>query len=428
MAPFSRPEAARRRGDAGRTARPPSAGGALAAGRRGGPGAGERALGLYVGIPFCRAKCSFCNFASGAFPAALMGRYVAAVEHEIRRTVAGAPALPVAADSVYCGGGTPTLLAPGDFAALLRALRRGFAIAPGAEITCEAMPGTLSDAVCAGLAAAGVNRVSLGVQTWLAAEARKVGRGHTPEGIQADLERLRGHGIGNLSLDLIAGLPGQTAASWRESVRRTIAAGVPHVSVYLFELDEESRLGAELLSGGRRYHAAEMPDPDATADWYAWAAGALARAGLEQYEISNFARAGFASRHNEGYWLRRPYLGFGLDAHSFLRQPVPRRWGNTAGMDEYLGALEAGRWPRREETALTPQQELEEALFLGLRRNAGLEWQALVRAFGAEPVAAKRPVAAAMADAGWLRESAGRIALTPRGRLFSNEVFARFLA
>lgn len=387
------------------------------------------AWGVYVAIPFCRAKCSFCNFASGVFPAELQAPYLTALGREIALTLAAeAPAGPPPVDSMYWGGGTPSLLPPERIRALAALLRRHFTLAPGAEFTCEAMPGTVSGAVCEALAAAGVNRVSLGVQTWEAGEARQVGRRHTPAAILADLARLRQAGIANLNLDLIAGLPGQTTATWRESVERTIAGGVPHVSVYLFELDEDSRLGAEVLAGGRRYGAAAMPDADATADWYAWAAERLGAAGLRQYEISNFARAGQESRHNERYWLRRPYLGFGVEAHSFLRQPAPRRWGNTAELQTYLDELGAGRLPRAEASALSAEQELEEAFFLGLRRNAGIAWRALEREFGAAPVQSKMPAAAEMAAAGLLRQRAGRLALTDRGRLLANEVFTRFLA
>lgn len=397
-------------------------------GRRTRPADGDP-LGVYLAVPFCRAKCSFCNFSSGVFPPAVVARYLAALRRELALSLeALAAAGPPAADSVYLGGGTPTLLPAQDLLALMAALRQAFAIAPGAEITCEAMPGTVCGAICAALAETGVSRVSLGVQTWSPAEAGRLGRRQTPEAIHADVERLRRAGIASLNLDLIAGLPGQTEATWRDSVRQTVATGVPHVSIYLFELDQDSRLGKEILAGGRRYHAAEMPDPDATADWYEWAIETLAAAGIEQYEISNFARPGFESRHNQRYWLRRPYLGFGLDAHSFLRQPVQRRWGNSGGMSEYLGQLAAGRLPRCEDGRVEPRQALEEALFLGLRRNAGVEWRGLEREFGQEAVASKRETAAELSGHGWLRDDGQRVALTPQGRLLSNEVFARFIA
>lgn len=413
------------------------------------PGAGEP-WGIYAAVPFCRAKCSFCNFASGVFSPALWPRYLAALEREVGLTLAAvAPGTRPVVDTIYCGGGTPTLLAPADLMALAETLRGSFSVAAEAEFTCEAMPGTVDAAVCAAMAEAGINRVSLGVQSWLPEEARRVGRNHSPASIHSDLARLRACGLGNLSLDLIAGLPRQTAASWRESVRRTVDSGVPHVSVYLFELDAESRLGGEILAGGTRYGAAEMPDPDETADWYEAAAETLGQAGLAQYEISNFARPGFASRHNERYWLRRPYLGFGLEAHSFLRaggavdpiRPSPAgaasfdagsgsalRWGNTAAMEEYLAAVEAGRRPVEQQMTLTPAQQLEEALFLGLRRNAGVEWAALREEFGDEPVESKQVVAAELAAAGCLDDRNGQVALTARGRLLANEVFERFLA
>jgi len=316
-------------------------------------------------------------------------------------------------DSLYWGGGTPTLLPPAAFTEIVAAIRANFEVAPTAEHTVEVAPGTLTPATLDALRHAGVNRLSFGVQSFHDEELRAVGRLHRRATIADDLARARAAGISNLSLDLIAGLPHQTPATWRDSVEGAIASGVQHLSIYMLEVDEDSRLGNELLAGGVRYHAHSVPDEDQVADAYEWAVATLAAAGFEQYEISNFARPGFASFHNEGYWLRRPYLGAGLDAHSFF---ASRRWANPDALDPYLTPLRAGVLPRSTPAAVSPQAATEEHYFLGLRRNQGVI---------ADP--ADRRIAPLVAD-GLLAWNGPRIALTPRGRLLSNRVFTEFLA
>jgi oxygen-independent coproporphyrinogen-3 oxidase len=240
-----------------------------------------------------------------------------------------------------------------------------------------------------------------------------------------DLERVRAVGMRNLSIDLIAGMPHQTAASWQESLEVLAAAGVEHASIYMLEIDEDSRLGRELLAGGPRYQARTVPSEELTADLYQSAIAFLGQNGLRQYEISNFARSGCQSRHNLKYWRRQPYLGFGLDAHSMLRTPLGSalRFSNTAVLAEYL------RGPEDAEKVhpLTPSEELEEAWFLGLRLHEGVAWQALAAEFGPDPVETFLPVVRELCDLDLLNDEAGVVRLTPRGVLFSNEVFARFL-
>ena len=375
--------------------------------------------GLYVALPFCRAKCSYCNFASGVFPLRRQEEYCRALIRELELTLAGLGGGRLLVDTMYWGGGTPTLLVPACLAALAEEIRVRVVVHPGAEFTVEAMPGTLDDEILGVLAAAGVNRVSLGVQSFHEAEARAVGRLHTQAAVLADLERLRRRGLANVNLDLIAGLPHQTLASWRASLAAAIDTGVPHISVYLLEIDEDSRLGREVLAGGGRYHAPAVPNDDLAAEAYEIACAELARAGLRQYEISNFARPGFESRHNERYWLRRPYLGLGLEAHSMAAVGGRmRRWGNHDGFEAYLAALAAGRLPRAEDSQVSDVGQRQEALFLGLRRNQGVQAAA---AAGFEPEVEE------LEAAGLLAREAGRIALTPRGRLLANEVFVRFV-
>ncbi len=286
-------------------------------------------LGIYISVPFCRTKCSFCNFASGVFSAAIFERYVAQVGSDIAAAEQTAMQLGGAierqVDSIYFGGGTPSVLAPDQLERVFQAVRESFDIEPAAEITVECAPGTISDEILEALLRCGVNRVSLGVQSFVDKECSSVGRLHTRHTTLADIARLRAHGIGNISVDLIAGLPHQTPESWDLSLTETLATGVPHISVYMLEVDEDSRLGSELLAGGSRYHAHHVPDDDLTADLYLIACERLEKTGVLQYEISNFARPvthGIGlrnSRHNLKYWTRQPYLGFGVDAHSMLR-------------------------------------------------------------------------------------------------------------
>src|SRR5215813_3538261 len=279
-------------------------------------------LGIYISVPFCRSKCTYCNFASGVFSAAQMGQYVDRLiaDAGAARAVAAehGAELPESADSIYLGGGTPSLLPPDELKRLFVALRQDFLIGRDAEITVECAPGTLTEEIIAALKDCGVNRVSLGVQSFVDQEAASVARLHTRQKTLADIARLRAAGISNINVDLIAGLPHQTRESWRDSLNQAIETGVPHLSVYMLEVDEDSRLGRELIAGGTKYHAHFVPDDDLTAGFYETACERLNDAGIAQYEISNFARAGFESRHNLKYWTRQPYLGFGVDAHSML--------------------------------------------------------------------------------------------------------------
>ena len=297
-------------------------------------------LGLYISIPFCRTKCSYCNFASDVFSKSAYENYVARLLEDIANSRQLATGLGCTydetADSIYLGGGTPSILEAAQLRRIFAAVRGHFAVTPDAEITVECAPGTLTPALIETLLQCGVNRVSLGVQSFVDREAQSVGRLHKRATVLEEIGRLRAAGLANINIDLIAGLPHQTAESWAFSLSETIATGVPHASVYMLEVDEDSRLGRELIAGGARYHAHFVPDDDATADFYQQACEMLASAGIAQYEISNFARTAMhskngelqsnESRHNLKYWTRQPYLGFGVDAHSMLELPV---WGRA---------------------------------------------------------------------------------------------------
>jgi oxygen-independent coproporphyrinogen-3 oxidase len=278
------------------------------------------------------------------------------------------------------------------------------------------------------LVAAGVNRVSLGVQSFIDREAASSGRLHNRAVVLADVMRLRAARICNLNVDLIAGLPGQTFASWEESLMVLAAladAGVPHASVYMLEVDQDSRLGREVLSAGKRYHADLVPSDDAIAQMYTQSIERLNTAGLEQYEISNFCRPGFQSRHNLRYWRRRPYLGLGLDASSMLAANEDHRILRSTTTDD-LTAYLAGAEPV-ETTWLTPAQQHEEAWFLGLRLNAGVDVAAVQREFGAAMVESALKVVVRLVEAGLLVSDGKTVRLTAQGRLLSNNVFQEFL-
>jgi oxygen-independent coproporphyrinogen-3 oxidase len=397
-------------------------------------GLANRALGIYVSIPFCRSKCTYCNFASGVYPAGEHGRYVDRLIADLRGAgpwAAGAGVnLPRRVDTVYLGGGTPSLLEPELLTTLFSALRAEFNVDPDAEITMECAPGQLADATLEAMVACGVSRVSLGVQSFVDREAQVSGRLHNRMVVESDLRRLRVAGITNLNLDLIAGLGGQTPASWEQSLDALLAAEPPHASVYMLEVDEDSRLGREMLSGGGRYYAQLVPTDDAIARMYQRAIERLQEAGLAQYEISNFSAPRFHSRHNLRYWRRCPYLGVGLDASSALYAsdcaddgaPSVLRAKTTDELYEYLAG------PKIEEASwLSHAQQFEEAWFLGLRLNAGVSLAALEQEFGAELLDPALRVVARLADEALVTSSGGRVTLTPRGRLLSNDVFQEFL-
>jgi oxygen-independent coproporphyrinogen-3 oxidase len=351
-------------------------------------------------------------------------------------------------DSIYLGGGTPSVLAPRQLERIFCALRKQFDVDPASEVTVECAPGTITDDILEALLACGVNRVSLGVQSFVDQETSSVGRLHTREVTLTDIASLRASGIGNISLDLIAGLPHQTQQSWDASIAETIATGVPHVSVYMLEVDEDSRLGNELLAGGSRYHAHYVPDDDLTADLYLAACERLESGGLQQYEISNFARPvthGIGlrdSRHNLKYWRRQPYLGLGVDAHSML--PASHelraqgfeavRFSTPDSLEGYSkrfrdsdSSLDRAQDLLRSRTLVDWQAALEESFFLGLRMNRGVALADLEKQFGSDVIEEYESVIGELVGANLLTDLEGRLQLTSRGRLLSNEVFGRFI-
>ncbi|HWR16492.1 MAG TPA: radical SAM family heme chaperone HemW [Terriglobales bacterium] len=387
-------------------------------------------LGIYISIPFCKTKCSYCNFASGVFSKQVFRRYVDRIVADISASERLAAQVggewEREADSIYLGGGTPTLLEPEQLKRIFEAVRNTFTVEPNAEVTVECAPGTLTHEVIETLLDCGVNRVSLGVQSFIDKEASSVARLHTRQVTLEEIERLRSAGITNISIDLIAGLPHQTRESWEQSLSQTIGTGVPHASVYMLEVDEDSRLGRELIAGGTRYHAHHVPDDDLTADLYERAVESLNGAGVCQYEISNFARDVWQSKHNLKYWTRQPYFGFGVDAHSMLPAPTGTgldavRFATSDNLEQYVSGATV------ETTPISLDAAIEEAFFLGMRTVRGVELEELAERYGTAANIAFREELAEMAEVGLIEVEDGYVRLTARGRLVSNEVFSRLI-
>ena len=385
-------------------------------------------LGLYLSIPFCKAKCSFCNFASDAFPPERMAEYVEQICTEIVSSHSFAAThgmeLPGEVDSIFLGGGTPSLLDPGQMLRIFRTLRENFQVSEGAEITVEAAPGQICERMLDALLECGVNRMSLGVQSFVDAEARAVGRKHTALQCLTEIRRLREAGIHNLSVDLIAGLPHQTSTSWVETLQEAVVSAVDHVSVYMLEVDEDSRLGRELIGPGVRYGANAAPDESLVVEMYLRACETLTTAGLQQYEISNFARRGHRSSHNCKYWTRAPYLGFGLDAHSMLQAQTSStvRFANGDDLDLYL----AGGTSRDLEH-VSRLAAWEETVFLGLRLVDGLAMADLRSSYPRVWIDSLLAAARTFGREGLMGIESDRIFLTQRGRILSSSIFGELL-
>jgi oxygen-independent coproporphyrinogen-3 oxidase len=366
--------------------------------------------GVYISYPFCAQKCTYCNFASGVFPRELEPRYVDALIAEITaHEWAWTP------ETVYLGGGTPRGLANHDLQRILEAIPSD--TTGGArwkEATIEVAPGTITVERAAAWVRAGINRVSLGVQSFVQRELARTGRKHTAEIVEREIITLRSAGLTNINIDLIAGLPGQTRASWGESLSWIERLQPPHVSVYMLEVDEDSRLGSEVLLNGKRYGAPDVPSDELTAELYETAVEFLDRVGIHRYEISNCARPGSESLHNLKYWKMEPYAGFGADAHSF---DGALRGQNVESPSDYVARIQSAQSARLDATFANAA---EERFFVGLRLTQGIQ------PLAEEWLRFEQPIARFIAD-GLLARDGSRLRLTDRGVLFSNEVFAEFI-
>ena len=374
-------------------------------------------LGIYIHIPFCESKCSYCHFVSMPLQEFDVCRYIKAVLREMELFCASRTKREEA-DSIYFGGGTPSLL-PADFIGeILESCRRLFAVADDCEISLEANPGTLSAAKAESYRRSGVNRVSVGAQSFDAGELASIGRRHTPAMIAGSVDCLRENGFRAINLDLMLGLPLQTAASWRQTLALDGLA-VSHLSVYMLDLDDVCPLQSMVQSG-----AVRLPEEDLVSDLYLETLDFLASQGYAQYEISNFAHPGYECRHNLKYWMREPVQGFGLASHSFDGKT---RLANFSQMDEYLRAIEAGRAPVSWRRPVTEEQALEETLFLGLRLNRGVDWGRLIDLAGRQRMKKYEGPLEELSGRGWVEWNGSTVRLTPAGMLLSNEIFQLFV-
>jgi oxygen-independent coproporphyrinogen-3 oxidase len=374
-------------------------------------------LGLYLHIPFCAAICNYCNFNRGLFDAELKGRYVDALIAEIDQ--AGASGEAAAADSIFFGGGTPSLLEPSEIAQIIQACARAFDIAAEREVTIEANPETVTTARLRGYRDAGVNRVSFGVQSFREDELKRLSRLHTADRARLAVREARAAGFDNVSLDLMMWLPEQRLADWLESVDAAIAAGPDHLSLYLLELYPNAPLRDEMA----RARWSQAPDEDAEA-MYLTAMERLDAAGYAQYEISNVAKPGRQSRHNLKYWQDGEWIGFGCGAHS-TRDGV--RWKNVSATEEYIQRVRRGESTRTDERRLPPDERLGDALFTGLRLSEGVDLAAVRHRYAVDVWERYGSQLESFLDAGCLVHEGTRLRLTRRGMLLAHEVMAVFV-
>lgn len=386
-------------------------------------------VALYVHVPFCVARCPYCDFvvlpgAAARGPRNRTAEYVDALLVELRLR---APTRPVGLGSVYLGGGTPSLLPAAAVGRVLEAVERSFGIAAGAEVTLEANPGADERGDAAAWRAAGVTRISFGAQSLVAEELRSLGRRHTPADVADAVAEARAVGIASVNLDLLYDVPGQTIASWEQSLDATLALAPDHLSLYALTLDDPD---AEGLTGGAGDHlpvtrgarrwrdrARAAQDDERAADQYALAEERLRAAGLHRYELSNWARPGHESRHNLAYWRRLPYAAIGPGAHAF--DGTTRRW-NAAAFEPWLAALTRDALPPGGSELIDPDAAEAERLILGLRLTEGV-------ATAGDRSERRRAALEWGIGEGLLESGAGRLRLTPRGRLLGNEVFAQLI-
>jgi len=382
---------------------------------------GLAVLGLYIHIPFCQAICSYCNFNRGLLDETLKTRYVDGLEREIGRAASDRPA-----DTIFFGGGTPSLLEPDEVRRLVAACRDAFALAPDAEVTLEANPETVTPRGLAAFREAGVTRVSFGVQSFDGTELARLGRIHSADRARQAVHDAQAAAFLHVSLDLMYWLPGQTATSWRRTVHEAVDLDPDHVSLYLLELYPNAPLREAMAR-----HPEGTSDPswrqaadDEAADMYLDALDTLEAAGFEQYEISNVARPGGWSRHNLKYWQGGNWIGFGCGAHSTVDE---LRWRNVAAPTDYLDRLDAGRAAAVEWQRLSVEDRVAEGLFMGLRLSAGIDEGNFRARYGVEPWAQYRDTLQPLVEEGLMWRRDPGFGLTRRGMLVANEILVMFV-
>ena len=371
-------------------------------------------LGLYIHIPFCSAICNYCNFNRGLFEAGLKDRYVDALLREIEAAATHEPA-----DTIFFGGGTPSLLEPAEIGRLIDACRGAFAVSGDAEITLETNPETSSLERLEQFRAAGVNRVSFGVQSFREEELKRLGRLHSADRARQAAREARAAGLTNVSLDLMMWLPQQTRSHWQESVEALIDVGPEHASLYILELYPNAPLKEDMARAGWSL----APDDDA-AEMYLWSMDRLERAGYRQYEISNVARPGREARHNLKYWRDGEWLGFGCGAHS-TRDGV--RWKNVSATEAYVARVSSGQSLRAEERRMSPEERVEEALFTGLRVRDGIDLVTLRERYGVDVRAAYGEALAPFVSERLVIFEENRLRLSREGMLVANEILQVFV-
>ena len=390
-----------------------------------------QSLAIYVQVPFCASKCSFCNFSSRVESRTIFDRYCDALEQEIDRLPASfgvhglaEEVLLLPVDTVYFGGGTPPLLGAERLRRIVGSLHGRFRAQNGGEFTIEVTPGSADTQFLAQAMSMGMNRLSIGAQTFEDQELRAVGRLHSAADTRELVERARSVGFENISVDLVAGLPHQTHESWQRTLESALRLKPQHISLYLFEIDEKSRLGREVQQGGIRYHAPAVPSEEFMADAYDIGREVLGAEGYIQYEISNFALPGFESRHNLKYWQLAPYVGIGAGAHSFDGM---NRWANEGEARLYIDRLAGMRSPLAGVCKLSPQEQLEEFFFLGLRQVEGVSLEAARKRWGTDLVSRWQGRIEILAQDGLLTATGDNIRLAKTAYLVSNEIFKEFV-
>lgn len=374
------------------------------------------AAGLYVHIPFCSSRCSYCDFATGLYQGELAERYVRALIREIGSSEYRGAVV----DTIYFGGGTPSLLSPSQLDRILTTVHDVFAIDTSAEVTLEINPGSVNTEKLRAFRSLGINRASFGAQTFADAELAKLGRSHSVADTLRTFAELKASGFENISFDLIAGLPGQTLEGWQHNIKQALALHPEHLSFYLLEVHS----GTPLAEHIRRSLQPE-PDDDLAGVMYQWMLEQAADAGYEHYEISNLCRPGFQSRHNVKYWTGAPYYGFGCSAHSY--DGASKRWSNQRDVLKYAELVESGTTPVVQEQQLSREDVRAEALFLGMRMMRGIDMHAFSETFGVDLRDEYGADLDRFCKAGLLEFDGDLMRLTRNGALLSNEVFAAFV-
>ncbi|MEW5974872.1 MAG: radical SAM family heme chaperone HemW [Acidobacteriota bacterium] len=384
------------------------------------------ALGVYVHVPFCATKCDFCHFSSGVYSQKLIDPYFQAVRQEIRNCAEILHSLnvhpikgPLCVDSVYIGGGTPTLVPPQHLGEIMRVLRETFELAPETETTLEANPGTLDADKISWYRDMGVNRISMGVQSFQDDLLRAIGRSHSVADAVETYSLLRSEGFSNISLDLIAGLPGQTAVHWEQNLDAVCHLRPDHLSLYLLEIHERTRFGKRYREDGSN----GLPAEEEVEEFYLRAVQNLASAGYHHYEISNFSRPGRESQHNLKYWTDQPYLGFGCSAHSYLS----KRWSNQAQPSRYVEEIRQNGQAVESCLELSVAQRVEETLFLGLRLSRGVNLRSFRSRFGFDLRDRLSGVIGSLQHGALIQLEDDWLRLTTKGFLVSNEVLTELM-